>query len=65
MYWVIYIKMWSHDRSSWHWAHCCRVESAEMLGIVERALHNHQGVKVEEKRHESPSWAKFGEHPDA
>lgn len=38
MYWIIRIKMYSHDRTQWHWAYCCRVESSEMLGILTRAL---------------------------
>ena len=38
MHWFIYIKMFSHDRSDWHWTVACSVFSTEMLGIVERAL---------------------------
>ena len=50
MYWIIYIKMYSHDRQNWWWAECCRVESNEMLGIAERAIACHQTTKV--KKHE-------------
>ena len=47
MYWTIKIKRYSHDRVTWHWAFCCRVESAEMLGIVVRALGESQELRVE------------------
>lgn len=58
MYWIISIKMYSHDRTSSHWVECCRVESTEMLGIVERALQSSQEVKVEKFEYKSPNWVK-------
>lgn len=58
MYWIIKIKMWSHDGRDWHWAECCRVESSEMLGIVERALSAAQEIAVEKHEYKSPEWAK-------
>jgi len=57
MYWTISIKMYTHDRQDWYWSPCCRVESSEMLGIVEGALKQHQTIKVEEHRYTTPAWA--------
>ena len=57
MYWIIKIKMYGHDRQHWWWAECCRVESHEMLGIVEGALKQHQTIKVEEHKYKTPAWA--------
>ena len=56
MYWMISIKMYSHDRTSWYWAHCCRVESNEMLGIVEDSLKQYQEVKVEKFEYKTSVW---------
>ena len=57
MYWIISVKMYSHDRRESWWAVCCRVESNEMLGIVEGALKQHQEIKVEKHEYKTPKWA--------
>ncbi len=46
MHWRIQIKMFSHDGKEWHWATACICWSAEMAGIVERALAATQTVLV-------------------
>jgi hypothetical protein len=38
MRWSIEIKMYGPDQTTSYWTQCCVVWSAEMLGIVERAL---------------------------
>lgn len=63
MYWIIYIKMYSHDRQNWHWAECCRVESSEMLGIAEGSIGAYQTTKVEQHEYKTPDWA--NDSPDS
>ena len=57
MHWDVFVKMRGPDQKTWHWGFCCRVESLEMLGIVERALKCHQEIKTEKHEDRTPQWA--------